>query len=114
MSLDLYASRYLNDLYYPLIIDGNDPFGSEVGFLVKKDLPFKYELRSHKNREWINSLDNEKELLHSRDFTLLLFYGLNQNMNDRPLFAVGGIHNKSQYHPLKAQKPPFNLSMLKR
>ncbi len=49
-SLENFSRYFLDDLYSPFLIEGNSDRGIDLGYLVKKSLPFHYELLSHKNR----------------------------------------------------------------
>src|ERR1700722_7482176 len=49
-SLVNFAKLFLHDPYSPLLIEGNSDRGIDVGYLIKKDLPLKAELRTHKHR----------------------------------------------------------------
>lgn len=48
-SLTLFAHIFLDDLYEPFLVAGNSNRGIESGFLVKKSLPLKARIQSHKN-----------------------------------------------------------------
>lgn len=49
-SLKNFNQYFLNDSYYVHLIEGNSSRGIDVGYLVRKSLPYKYMLNSHKNR----------------------------------------------------------------
>jgi hypothetical protein len=49
-SLENFNKYFLNDAYVPYLIEGNSERGIDLGYLVRKTLPFKYDLISHKNR----------------------------------------------------------------
>ncbi len=50
-SLANFSRYFLGDRYAPHLIEGNSDRGIDLGFLVKKSLPLKYDLISHKNRK---------------------------------------------------------------
>lgn len=50
-SLANFSRYFLNDRYVPHLIEGNSDRGIDLGFLVKRGLPLKYDLISHKNRK---------------------------------------------------------------
>ena len=50
-SLANFSRYFLNDRYSPYLVEGNSDRGIDIGFLVKRGLPFKYDLVSHKNRK---------------------------------------------------------------
>jgi len=49
-SLANFSRLFLNDAYSVHLIEGNSDRGIDLGYLVRKTLPFKYDLFSHKNR----------------------------------------------------------------
>jgi hypothetical protein len=49
-SLANFAKFFLKDRYTPHLIEGNSDRGIDIGYLVKKDFPYRVELRTHKNR----------------------------------------------------------------
>lgn len=49
-SLENFNRHFLDDQYKVHLIEGNSDRGIDLGYLVKKSLPFKYDLISHKHR----------------------------------------------------------------
>lgn len=49
-SLHNFSRFFLNDAYAAHLIEGNSDRGIDIGYLVKKSLPFRYDLISHKHR----------------------------------------------------------------
>jgi endonuclease/exonuclease/phosphatase family metal-dependent hydrolase len=49
-SLANFSRLFLNDAYAVHLIEGNSDRGIDLGYLVRKSLPFKYDLFSHKHR----------------------------------------------------------------
>lgn len=49
-SLENFNKHFLHDRYKVHLIEGNSDRGIDLGYLVKKTLPFKYDLISHKHR----------------------------------------------------------------
>lgn len=49
-SLTNFARYFLEDRYRPYVIEGNSDRGIDIGYLVKKTLPYQFELHTHKNR----------------------------------------------------------------
>ncbi|MES2857284.1 MAG: hypothetical protein V4692_15550 [Bdellovibrionota bacterium] len=49
-SLDNFNRLFLGDLYAVHLMEGNSERGIDIGYLVKKSLPFRYDLISHKSR----------------------------------------------------------------
>lgn len=50
-SLANFSQYFLDGRYVPHLIEGNSDRGIDIGFLVKRDLPFTYDMVSHKNRK---------------------------------------------------------------
>jgi hypothetical protein len=49
-SLENFNRWFLEDRYHVHLIEGNSDRGIDLGYLVRKTLPFKYDLISHKHR----------------------------------------------------------------
>lgn len=49
-SLANFSRHFLDDAYQPHLIEGNSDRGIDIGYLVKRSLPFTYDLISHKHR----------------------------------------------------------------
>lgn len=49
-SLANFSRLFLHDAYAPYLLEGNSDRGIDLGYLVKKSLPFKFDLNSHKHR----------------------------------------------------------------
>lgn len=95
---DLYALEtlskvYLHDHYNAYLIEGNDTRGIDIGFLVKKDLPFIVEIETHKDFIAKDPVDNKKIKIFSRDLPNLL---LRTDINKDPEFIIFGNHAKSK------------------
>lgn len=107
-SLANFSTYFLRDRYVPYLIEGNSDRGIDLGFLVKRDLPLKYDLMSHKNRKLDflyphERLTKETGYTHlragrvtshrfSRDVLELRCYGDN---DERPEFIILQVHLKS-------------------
>ncbi len=50
-SLKNFNHYFLDQKYSPILIEGNSDRSIDVGFLIKKNLPFYFDLFSHKNKE---------------------------------------------------------------
>lgn len=93
-TLELLNKYYLNNLYKPFLIEGNDPRGIDVGFFVKKDLPYFIEERSNKDEMWEDPTHEEEEdLLFSRDLPEL---HIRLSAEADPAFVLMGTHYKSK------------------
>jgi endonuclease/exonuclease/phosphatase family metal-dependent hydrolase len=51
-SLDLFNAKYLNDSYIPILRPGNSDRGIEIGYLIKKNLPFTFMHLTHKEKNF--------------------------------------------------------------
>lgn len=60
-SLANFSRYFLRDRYAPYLIEGNSDRGIDLGFLVKKNLPLKYDLISHKSRKLDFLYPHEKQ-----------------------------------------------------
>jgi hypothetical protein len=92
-ALENFNERFLGGQYRVLLIEGNDPRGIDVAFLVKKDLPFEIEQRTHKGETWQDPVERGQRPLFSRDLPSLIFRKPGQA---EPLFVLFGTHFKSK------------------
>ncbi|MDD5656786.1 MAG: hypothetical protein PHF00_05975 [Elusimicrobia bacterium] len=93
-ALEDFNARFLGAAYRVYLIEGNDERGIDVAFLVKKDLPFVVEQRSHKGETWIDPvLGGGPKPLFSRDLPAMIFHAPGR---DEPLFILFGTHYKSK------------------
>ncbi len=92
-AFQIFSKHYLKGLYEPLLIDGNDSRGIDVGILVKKDLPIEMEWRSFKTFSM-----NSEQPIFSRDLPVGLVYERDANgiRNKYPKFAIIATHYKSK------------------
>lgn len=60
-SLANFSRYFLKDRYVPHLIEGNSDRGIDLGFLVRRALPLKYDLVSHKNRKLDFLYPHEKQ-----------------------------------------------------
>ena len=89
-----FNERFLDGKYDVRLIEGNDERGIDVAFLVKKDLPFELEQRSHKDETWLDPvLGGGPRTLFSRDLTSLV---VRVPGKAQPLFVLFGTHYKSK------------------
>lgn len=88
------AAQKLAGLYRALLVQGNDPRGINIGFLVKADLPWSTRIVSNKNVRWRDEQTGHEGPLFSRDLPVV---ELRRKETDRdPLFAIIGNHAKSK------------------
>lgn len=106
-ALAAFSEEFLAGAYDSYLIEGNDPRGIDVGFLVKSDLPFEIEQRTHQEEVWNDpTQDGKKSKVFSRDFPSLIF---RQSKKSAPLMVVFGTHFKS-----KRDRPRDPLSKILR
>ncbi len=93
-ALNDFNERFLGGKYRTFLIEGNDERGIDIAFLVKKDLPFNIEQRSHKDETWQDpTLGGATKTLFSRDLTSLVVRAPGKT---QPLFVLFGTHYKSK------------------
>lgn len=95
-ALEIFNEKYLENQYEVFVARGNDTRGIEIGFLVKKDLPFKIKLATNRNRQYQNNITNKEESIFSRDLPALHFWKNSTNGSESPDFVILGNHLKSQ------------------
>jgi hypothetical protein len=83
----------LHDKYNAYLIEGNDQRGIDIGFMVRRDLPFVVEEQTHKDLMWFDPVDKKEAKLFSRDAPALL---LRKSVQEKPFLIVVGNHAKSQ------------------
>ncbi len=69
-SLENFNRHFLDNKFNEFIIEGNSDRGIDLGYLVKKDLPFEAQIQSYKEREIHFNYQNDKtnkSLKFSRD-----------------------------------------------
>jgi len=66
-SLKNFNHYFLNNAYSPILIEGNSDRSIDVGFLVRKNLPFYFDLLTHKNRD-LNFLYPHEKLSQSTNY----------------------------------------------
>lgn len=93
-ALNAFSDQFLDGKYDAYLIDGNDPRGIDVGFLVKSSLPLEVEQRTHKDETWNDpTQDGKQSKLFSRDLPSLIF---RLNKKEEPAFVFFGTHFKSK------------------
>lgn len=86
--------KCMHENYFVILIEGNDGRGIDIGYLIKKDLPFDLDFQSHKHIE--HEFNGKKEKVFSRDFPVLEFRKSGGDPKSAPLFVFAGVHLKSQ------------------
>lgn len=108
-SLQNFSQHFLNNEYAPYLIEGNSDRGIDIGYLVRKSLPFRYDLISHKHRAIDFLYPHEKLTIDtgythlsaarmtshrfSRDVLELRVFEQDQ---EQPAFVILLVHLKSQ------------------
>lgn len=106
-ALAAFSEEFLAGAYDSYLIEGNDPRGIDVGFLVKSELPFEVEQRTHQEETWNDTTQGgKKSKVFSRDFPSLIF---RTSKKSAPLMVVFGTHFKS-----KRDRPHDPLSKILR
>ncbi len=95
-ALNVFNQKYLDDNYEVVSLPGNDPRGYEVGFLIKKDLPLKFKVRSHRNKKEFYSVANKEIDIYSRDLPTLYIWKEGSDETKDPDLILMGTHLKSQ------------------
>lgn len=96
-SLEQFNKQFLSDEYFEICLKGNDERGIEIGFLVKKNLPFHIEVDSYKDLTWEDPLSGgEVEKLFSRDLPVMKIYFSDKSPQGPPDMVLIGTHYKSQ------------------
>jgi exonuclease III len=92
--LEGFVDNELRGAYDVFLIPGNDPYGNQIAFLVRKGLPFVIEQRSYRDERWADPHSgNGRERLFSRDLPALI---VRSPANKEPLFVLLGAHYKSK------------------
>ncbi|MBI3542988.1 MAG: hypothetical protein HY075_06925 [Deltaproteobacteria bacterium] len=101
-ALQSLAEHHLNGEYQAILVEGNDPRGIDVGFLIKKDLPFEIENHSFRKETWVDPRlrDAEPSPIFSRDLPALVIRAQGAPKDSAPLLVLLGTHFKSK-RPLK-------------
>jgi len=93
-SLDLlqtFSEDFLRDQYKAVILVGNSNRRVQIGFLIKRDLPLKFEMHGFHEMESI--YQGEVKESFSRDLPVIIVRRID---NDRPVMAIAGTHYKSK------------------
>ena len=94
-TLTYFSEKFLGKgRYIPALIEGNDPRGIDIGFLIKADLPIQLDIESHRDVTWVDPVDNKKGRLFSRDLPVVFIR--RSKMDKVPALIVVGNHGRSQ------------------
>lgn len=111
-SLDLFSSKYLSDNFLPLLLPGNSDRGIEIGYMVKKSLPFTYKHISHKEKSFSRDV-SELRIFKNKKLELIILLVHLKSKWDREGNDPQGFTKRSQeittlleiYNALEAQFP---------
>ena len=110
-SLRNFNELFLGNEYYTALMEGNSDRNIDVGFLVKKSLPFYFDLQSNKNRpinfNYSQDLHPDRpttSLKFSRDVVELKLFKQNR---DNPFLIILLGHLKSHLDPEKKDSHGF-------
>jgi len=96
-SIEYFNSLFLDSKYEAHLIEGNSDRGIDVGYLVRKDLPFEAKIYSHKDRQIdlkYNHDPKDVKYFMSRDVAELQLL-----VNDKPEYIFLLTHLKSKLDP---------------
>lgn len=110
-SLANFNEFFLNNEYSTAIVEGNSDRNIDIGFLIRKTLPFYFDLQSNKNRpinfNYAHASLHEKNppsLKFSRDVVELKLF---KNNRDNPFLIILLGHLKSHLDPEKVDPRGF-------
>lgn len=89
-ALEIFNQYFLNNQYSVFMSKSNSRRGIDIGFLVKKDCPYKVKIKSNRYHP-LHSKMEEKATKFSRDIPELRFY-----QEDKMKLIVMGVHFKSK------------------
>lgn len=100
-TLRTFVADFLDDSYHVMLLEGNDLRRIDIGFIVKKDLPFDYELYSHKQLTMGEIDGTEQDFasdmpVFSRDLPILVVRTRGADEDTKPVLVLGGTHFKSK------------------
>lgn len=104
-ALENLAQHELKGLYQPFLIKGNDQRGIEIGFLIRRDLPYFIQHFTNKDEEF--EADHElfpSKKIFSRDLPLLV---LRAERTQDPFLLIFGNHAKS--HRSRSKDPESKI-----
>ena len=100
-SLANFSHYFLEDRYVPHLLEGNSDRGIDLGFLVKRGLPFKYDMVSHRNRPLEFQYPHEKQS-HETGYRASRNHRFSRDVvelrvfeNELPVLVLINVHLKS-------------------
>lgn len=109
-SIHNFNKHFLKNCYVPYLIEGNSDRGIDIGYLVHKRLPYRFELITHKDRPLNFLYPHEKQMelgspgalkshYFSRDCLELRVFNAEKISNEKPEFICFLVHLKSKLDP---------------
>lgn len=115
-SLENFNKYFLKAEYFCCLVEGNSDRGIDIGYLVKKNLPFRFEFFSNRHREIGYLYPHERQTVEtgmpetmkvpashkfSRDVVELKLHSATNPSNDKPSIIFLLVHLKSPLDPEK-------------
>ena len=111
-SLSNFSRYFLKDAYTPYILEGNSNRGIDVGYLVRRTLPFRFEIISHKDRPlhflYPHEIDSNKHFAVHAPEKILKTHYFSRDCSELRMFKEGSetpelifllVHLKSKLDP---------------
>lgn len=96
-SLEKFNQLFLQEEYSPALIEGNSDRSIDVGFLVRKNEPFFFDIHTNKNRSFPLDMESPEVLIKfSRDIAELHLFTRNR---ENPFMILLLTHLKSRLDP---------------
>lgn len=94
-SLESFNEVFLADNYHPSLIPGNSDRNIHLGYLIRKNLPYRFEHLTHRNRLLSGGPANKPQYF-SRDLAELRLYSPDDTEYKSPLLIILTVHLKSK------------------
>ncbi len=97
-SINFFNENLLQARYKTLFFETNQRHGLGIAALIKNNLPFEIETRTHSTEVWVDNLapgGGRTEKLFNRNFPALIFREIGADQK-KPLFILFGAHFKSK------------------
>lgn len=92
-ALEQFVAHDAGHAYHPILQTGNDGRGIDIGMMLRRDLPLRWEIRSNKHVAFHDPVTNQRMKLFSRDIPVMI---LRLGDDPRPLLVLVGTHFKSK------------------
>ena len=94
-SLEILNSRYLDDTYIPILRPGNSDRGIEIGYLVKKSLPYTFMHLTHKEKKFSRDV-SELRIFKNKNIEMIILLVHLKSKWDREGNDPNGFLKRSQ------------------